>query len=86
MGVEKLYLDLYLSSTPLVEHAGSDQQEVGVRGKKIAEKVEPAEHMDELNVEVMVVGPELHLSWTSKQGEVRTRRTRRRRRTTRFTH
>ena len=47
VGDEKLYLDLYLSSTPLVEHAGSDQQEVGVRETKIAEKVVPAEHMDE---------------------------------------
>jgi len=47
VGVEKLCLDLYLSSTPLVEHAGSDQQVGVVREKKTSEKVRPAEHMDE---------------------------------------
>jgi hypothetical protein len=47
VGVEKLYLDLCLSSIPLVEYDGSDQQEVGVVGKKTAVKVIPAEHMDE---------------------------------------
>jgi hypothetical protein len=43
--VENLYLDLYLSLIPLVEHAGSNQQEVGVGEKKIAVKVALAEHM-----------------------------------------
>jgi hypothetical protein len=45
----------------LVEHAGSNQQEVGVREKKTAERVIPAEHMDESNVEVMVVDPKLYV-------------------------
>lgn len=60
--VENLYLDLYLSLIPLVEHAGSDQQEVGVRVKKTAVKVRPAEHMGGWNVEVMVVDPKLYVS------------------------
>jgi hypothetical protein len=47
---------------PLVEHAGSDQQEVGVREKKIAVKVRPAEHMGGWNVEVMAVAQELYVN------------------------
>jgi hypothetical protein len=34
---------------------------VGVRVKKTAEKVRPAEHMGGWNVEVMVVGPKLYV-------------------------
>jgi len=86
VGVESLYLDLYLSLIPLVEHAGSDQLVGVVRVKKTAVKVRAAEHMGGWNVEVMVVGPKLYLSSFSLQGEIRTRWTRRRRRTTRFTH
>jgi hypothetical protein len=47
---------------PLVEHAGSNQQEVGVIEMKIAEKVRPAEHMGGWNVEVMVLDPKLYVS------------------------
>ena len=86
MGVEPLYLDLYLSSIPLVEHDGLDQQVEVVRETKIAVKARPAEQMDESNAEVMVVDQVLYLSSCPWQGEIRTRRTRRRRRTTRFTH
>jgi hypothetical protein len=52
----------------LVEHAGSNQQEVGVIEMKIAEKVRPAEHMGGWNVEVMVVDPMLHVSSILQQG------------------
>jgi len=86
VGVGPLYLDLYLSSIPLVEHDGLDQQVKVVRETTIAVRARPAEQMDEPNVEVMVVDPELQISLCPWQGEIRTRRTRRRRRTTRFAH
>jgi hypothetical protein len=60
--VENLYLDLYLSLIPLVEHAGSNQLVGVVREKKIAVKVVLAEHMGGWNAEVMVVDPKLYVS------------------------
>ena len=86
VGVEPLYLDLYLSLIPLVEHDGLDQQVGPVRETKIAVKARPAEQKDESNMEVMVEDQVLYLSFCPWQGETHTRWTRRRRRTTRFTH
>ena len=62
VGVEPLYLDLYLSSIPLVEHDGLDQQVGPVRETTIAVRARPAEQKDESNMEVMVVDQVLYLS------------------------